>query len=410
MNRFLCLCIVVVLWGCSGGQQEQTVNSLPVAEKTIRIATFNTSMFRKNVGDLIAELATGQSEQVAAVAEIIRLTNPDIILLSEFDYDAEGAAIDLFQENFLSRAKTFTPYPYSYVVPSNTGIPSGADLDNNGKVVSTPGARSYGNDAFGYGTFEGQYGFAVLSRYPIDVAGMRSFQQFKWQDMPDNVMPTEWYSEEAQMVFRVSSKNHVDVPVVINGETLHLIVAHPTPPAFDGPEDRNGRRNHDEIRLLADYIDPAKGGYLVDDQGKSGGLTAGARFVVMGDLNADPVDGDSYDHAILQLTQHRLINDPLPASAGGADASKRQGGQNERHGGAGENDTADFRDKGRGAIGNLRIDYVLPSKAGLKVVGAGVFWPAEGEKFYDLVGAGFPPVSSDHRLVWLDVVVEISTP
>ena len=48
--------------------------------------------------------------------------------------------------------------------------------------------------------------------------------------------------------------------------------------------------------------------------------------------------------------------------------------------------------------GNLRVDYVLPS-AGLKVTGAGVFWPVEGEPGAALIDA------SDHRLVWVDVVL-----
>ena len=54
--------------------------------------------------------------------------------------------------------------------------------------------------------------------------------------------------------------------------TLHVLASHPTPPTFDGPEDRNGRRNHDEIRFWADYISPGQSGYIVDDEGRSGGI------------------------------------------------------------------------------------------------------------------------------------------
>lgn len=35
---------------------------------------------------------------------------------------------------------------------------------------------------------------------------------------------------------------------------VHMLLHHPTPPAFDGREGRNLLRNHDEIRLFSDYI------------------------------------------------------------------------------------------------------------------------------------------------------------
>jgi hypothetical protein len=64
-------------------------------------------------------------------------------------------------------------------------------------------------------------------------------------------------------VLRLSSKSHWDVPIDIplgDGVTkrVHMLLHHPTPPAFDGEEGRNLRRNHDEIRLFADYVGCAK--------------------------------------------------------------------------------------------------------------------------------------------------------
>jgi hypothetical protein len=38
------------------------------------------------------------------------------------------------------------------------------------------------------------------------------------------------------------------------------------------------------------------------------------------------------------------------------------------------------------------------------VLDGAVFWPAEGEPFFELTGV-YPFPSSDHRLVWLDVLV-----
>src|SRR5262249_14666285 len=143
-------------------------------------------------------------------------------------------------------------YPYRYTAPSNTGVPSGFDLDNNGSVGG-------GNDAFGFGAFPGQFGMAVYSKYPIDVANVRTFQKFLWKDMPGALLPdnpstpepADWYSPDELAVFRLSSKSHWDVPITIDHHVVHFLVSHPTPPVFDGPEDRNGLRNHDEIRFWA---------------------------------------------------------------------------------------------------------------------------------------------------------------
>jgi len=393
--------MVFFLAACQGAEQsvdEAASNSDP---QTLRVATFNVSLYRKSEGQLIKDLSADSDPQIDAVSQIIRSVNPDILLLNEFDYDAEGEALQLFQENYLAVAGEFEPYPFSFVVPSNTGIPSGVDLDNSGAVISQPGDRGYGNDAFGFGTFPGQYSFALLSRYPIDAANIRSFKNFKWRDMPDNLIPTDYYSTEAQNVLRLSSKNHIDLPVKVGVSTVHIIAAHPTPPSFDGPEDRNGRRNHDEIRLVADFIDPARSQYLTDDQGNPGGLAKGSHFFVMGDLNADPGDGDSHDQAIMHLLAHPLVTAVDPQSRGGIAASEKSGGVNTAHKTPPSQDTADFRDKGKFAVGNLRLDYVLPSNT-LSVLDSGVFWPADGEPGYEWVGPGFPPVSSDHRLVWVD--------
>ncbi|NNC93595.1 MAG: CHRD domain-containing protein, partial [Acidimicrobiia bacterium] len=63
-------------------------------------------------------------------------------------------------------------------------------------------------------------------------------------------------------------------------------------------------------------------------------------------------------------------------------------------------DTADFNDNP--APGNLRADYVLPS-ANLDIADSGVFWPESTDPLFSLVGT-FPFPSSDHRLVWVDLL------
>ncbi len=380
-------------------------------DSDLRIATYNLSLNRPTEGLLREHLADPGVDdvyrrQARNVAEVIQRSGPDILLLNEFDFDPEAAR--LFADNFLAVSQNGAPaqrYPYRFVAPSNTGIASGFDLNNNGAVDTTPGDQAYGDDSYGFGLFPGQYGMVVYSKYPIDRHAVRTFQKFKWRDMPGNLIPTDFYSPEEQAVLRLSSKSHWDVPIRVGRKTLHFLVSHPTPPTFDGPEDRNGRRNHDEIRFWADYIRGKS--YIYDDRGRRGGLRPGAAFVIAGDQNADPYDGDSYDDAIQQLLAHPLINSrTAPASAGAAEAAALQGGANLTHEGDPRFDTADFADA---APGNLRADYVLPRR-GLKVIGAGVFWPVRADPLSRLSGVydpqwsavnGFP--TSDHRLVWLDL-------
>lgn len=391
---------------------------------TIRFSQFNASLNRNADGQLITDLSTPNNAQAKAVAEIIQRNNPDILLVNEFDY-VQGnplQAVQLLQQNYLAVSQNgATPvnYPYFYIAPSNTGIASGFDLNNDGKVVTTPGATGYGDDAFGFGNFPGQYGMLLLSKYPIDTANIRTFQNFLWKDMPDSLLSTistpnsntPWYSSEEQNTLRLSSKSHWDVPIQVNGETIHVLVSHPTPPTFDGTEDRNGKRNHDEIRFWADYITPDKGDYIYDDAGKKGGVAAGSRFVIMGDQNADPVDGDSYDNAIRQLLQNPGINtNVIPTSLGAPQQAALQGGANVNQTGNANFDTADFADT---VPGNLRTDYVLPS-ADLTISNSVVYWPANTDPNFPLVGTynaslpgGFP--SSDHRLVYADVEVGPTT-
>ena len=375
-------------------------------EADVRFATFNASLNRTTAGQLRTDLSTPMNAQAAAVAEVIQRVRPDVLLVNEFDFDAAGLAARLFQRNYLSVGHNGAApihYPFRFVAPSNTGVPSGFDLDNNGSVGGP-------NDAFGFGAFPGQFGMAVFSRFPILRRDVRTFQLFLWKDMPGALLPddpatpapADWYSPEELAVFRLSSKSHWDVPVLIGGKVVHTLVSHPTPPVFDGPEDRNGTRNFDEIRLWADYVVPQHGRYLYDDQGRRGGLAPGARFVIMGDQNSDPFDGDSVPGAAQQLLENPRVNTSLtPGSPGGPEQAALQGGANLTHRGDPAFDTADFVDEP--GPGNLRADYVLPSR-NLRMLAAGVFWPLSTDPLFRLVGV-FPFPSSDHRLVWADVRV-----
>ncbi|MEO5664551.1 MAG: endonuclease/exonuclease/phosphatase family protein [Nocardioides sp.] len=372
-------------------------------DRDVRFSTFNASLNRNVAGQLVADLSTPGNVQAANVAETIQRVRPDVLLVNEFDYAPE--AVDLFRDNYLEvshHGSAPIDYPYAYIAPSNTGVPSGHDLDNDGSIGG-------GNDAYGFGLFEGQYGMVVYSKYPIDTDAVRTFQTFRWADMPGAMLPddpatpepADWFSADELDDVRLSSKSHWDLPIDVNGSTIHFLVSHPTPPVFDGPEDRNGTRNHDEIRFWADYISGAD--YIYDDSGVYGGLPATERFVIAGDQNSDPLDGDSVPGAAQQLLDHPRVNDAkTPKSAGGIWAAEVQAAINVDHESQPRFDTADFDDRVGFGPGNLRADYVLPSRD-LKILGSGIFWPTSDQKYYYLTG-NFPFVpTSDHRQVWVDV-------
>ncbi|OLT23373.1 endonuclease [Actinomadura sp. CNU-125] len=382
----------------------------PGHSSDVRFATFNASLNRGTAGELVADLSTRTDAQARTIAEIVQRARPDVLLVNEFDYDRRGEAARLFQDNYLSVGQGGAEpirYRYRYTAPSNTGIASGLDLNNDGTAVTEPGSDAYGQDAYGYGMFPGQYGMVVYSRHPIDYRHVRTFQKFRWKDMPGAALPddpstpapSDWYGADELESVRLSSKSHWDVPVRVGRRTVHFLVSHPTPPSFDGAEDRNGRRNHDEIRFWADYVRPSASRYVYDDRGRRGGLRPGARFVIAGDQNADPADGDSHAGAIRRLLgSPRVDASSVPSSRGAAEAAASQGGANLGHDGDPRHDTADFADT---APGNLRVDYVLPSR-GIRTVRGGVFWPVSSDPLSRLTGA-YPFPSSDHRLVWLDV-------
>lgn len=368
----------------------------------LRVATYNVSLYAEVADGVRARLAGGHDAKARHIAAVIQRQRPDLLLLNEFDYDAKGALADVFQREYLEvgqHGESPIRYPYRYFAPVNTGEPSGMDLNGDGRIGG-PG-RLHGEDAFGYGLHPGQYGMLVLSRHPIDTAAVRSFQTLPWSALPNARRPKApatgrwWHDDTVWPKLRLSSKSHWDVPVQTPGGVVHFLVSHPTPPVFDGPEDRNGLRNADELTLWRHYLDDRDAGWLCDDQGRCGGLPAEARFVIAGDLNNDPADGDGHHEAIVELIEHpRVLRHAFPTSEGAVQSGRERGGANLRHRGNPAQDTSQFG----GASGNLHLDFVLPS-VGLRITSSGVFWPVAGQPGADWVGA------SDHRMVWLDLDV-----
>ncbi|MFQ5348871.1 MAG: endonuclease/exonuclease/phosphatase family protein [Thermoanaerobaculia bacterium] len=364
----------------------------------LRVALFNIREMRASkIADTDIHGA-GRNEQLRAAANIIQRVRPDVLVLQEIDLHLEpgGGEIDLharrFVEAYLATGDAPITYEHSFAAPSNTGLLTGIDLDRDGHVATDAdrGDRLHGNDSFGYGTYPGEYSMAVLSRLPLAADELRSFQRFLWRDLPGHHIPPNVYTPGALAIARLSSKSHWDLPVRLGDRRLHLLVSHPTPPGFDGEEDRNGRRNFDEIKLWAAYLDGSQA--LVDDDGRRGGYEGDAPFVLIGDLNARPDEERSiYDGmpAIAQLLEHPRIQDTGPVATSRGALQGRPAGPP----GHLERSTGEFR-------GGFRIDYVLPSHD-LEVVAGGVFWPAAEE---DPEGHAWAEAASDHRLVWIDVV------
>ncbi len=398
--------ISVLSLGCAAlGASAQAVD--------LRIATFNIWDVRT------ADLLTPDQPRLKAIAEVVQRMRPNILLLNEIAYDmpggpdvgqdqgdAEGLNAQRFVDHYLSVPQADGLKPIRYVAfmwPTNTGLPSGFDLDNDGKATtefpyppptnadgtpgpSTPEGRAYGNDCWGFGTFPGQYGMALLvdERLTVLVDGVRTFRTLPWDYMPGAQMPTKadgesWFSVEELQYVRLSSKSHWDVPVRLpNGRDLHVLASHPTPPAFDGDEQRNQKRNHDEIRFWADYVSGET--WIVDDTNKPGSLRRGEAFVILGDLNADPNDGSSFKDPIDNLLLgSRVVHQGIKPSS---DVAVTIDGK-----ALDATDTADF---------GLRVDYVLPS-ANLTPKATGIWRHPSA-----LWNGRFP---SDHFPVWLDVRV-----
>lgn len=181
-----------------------------------------------------------------------------------------------------------------------------------------------------------------------------------------------------------------------NERRLNILASHPTPPVFDGAENTNGLRNDAEIGFWVSYLD---GVGFVDDAGLDAAFDL-ADFVLLGDLNNDPNDGEGRKRGIHALLTHRMVVDPQQRSEGAVLAAIRYGGANTSHVGNAAMDTVEWD----ADIGNMRVDYALPS-ASLTVVDSGVFWPPPASPAGFMIAEGRKG-ASNHRLVWVDLLID----
>lgn len=348
MRHLVALCLAV-LAGQAGADR-------------LRVASWNVGLDRDGPGILLRDILRGEDAQIDAVAQVITRTAPDILVLQKLDYDHDLHALRALRDRL---AEEGPRYDHVFSRRPNSGMATGFDMDGDGR-------RGDARDAQGYGAFSGQGGMAILSRYPLDADAAQDFSARLWRDLPGALLPahadgTPFPSEGAQDILRLSYTAHWAVPVILPSGPLHLLAFHATPPVFDGPEDANGRRNHDEIRFWTLYLDGAFG------------PAPETRFVVIGDANLDPDHSDGRRAAIRRLLADPRLQDPRPAHEG----------PGPRHA------TVDWDQ-----TGPLRVSYILPS-ADLEVAGSGIHWPPQETQAADLAA-----VASRHRLVWVDLVLD----
>ena len=174
---------------------------------TLRVATFNTDLERDGPGLLLRDILRGEDAQVAAVVRVIARAAPDIIALQGVDHDHDGLALAALQARLQDAG---WPMPHAFARRPNTGLPTGLDMDGDGRLGAP-------RDAQGYGRFEGQAGMAILSRHAILADRARDFGDLLWRDLPGALLPRKdgraFPSEAAQAVQRLSSVGHWVVPV-----------------------------------------------------------------------------------------------------------------------------------------------------------------------------------------------------
>ncbi|WP_373636915.1 endonuclease/exonuclease/phosphatase family protein [Yoonia sp. BS5-3] len=303
---------------------------------------------------MLRDIRKGEDDQIAAIAQVIAHTDPDILVLTDFDYDLEGQALTAFNASLSSG------YPHVFALRPNTGIATGRDMDQNGRLGEA-------RDAQGYGRFAGDGGMAILSRLPIMAEDVQEFSSLLWKDLPGAILPeldgAPFLPDQITAVQRLSSSGHWSVPIQMeDGEVFHLLTFAATPPVFDGPEDRNGLRNRDELRLWEAFLDGSFG-------------PVPASFVIAGNANLDPENGAGLTGAMAGFLARPDVQDPLPGLP-----------------------TADWDDDGPG---DLRVSYVLPS-VDWQISAAGVFWPAADDPAAALLGDD-GLAAGVHHLVWVDV-------
>ena len=208
LSAFHAICFLCVLAVGSWAAGEPQGSGAVAPGPSIRVATYNTSLFRNESGQLIRDLEGGENAQSKEncrghptrpprrdAAERIRLRS------------RRPGGRDILHPVPERRTERLPAHrlPLSFHAPGQHGPAERSRLEqewHNGRTL----------DAIGFGRHEGQYGMLVLSQYPIEEKAVRTFQKLLWRDMPEAKLPVDpqtgkpFYSDEdlgdASLVFQ----------------------------------------------------------------------------------------------------------------------------------------------------------------------------------------------------------------
>ena len=367
---------------------------------TVRFATFNASLNRARRGPAASPTCRRPTTpRPATVAEIIQRVRPDVLLINEFDFDADGTALRLFQQQLPVRRRTTAPRRsatrYRFIAPSNTGIPSGFDLNNYGTSIGGPGRRLRLRRLPGpvrHGRLLAATRSTPTTSGPSSTSSGRTCRARCCpttrppRRRPTGTPPRSWPSSRCRPRATGTCRSRSAARPSTSWSA--------TPPrrCSTVPRTATARRNHDEIRLWADYVTPgAERLHLRRRRQARRARARGAAFVIAGRPELRPA----------RRRQHPRLD---PAAAG------QPAGQHHRHPDQrrGRSEQAEAAGRGRTSPtesdprvrhrrlrrqlpgpGNLRADYVLPS-SDLRIRNSGIFWPTVDDPFFYLDRPGVP--------------------
>lgn len=354
--------------GGSGGQPSPSV----------RVAQYNISLLGS------VKLKT-DNPQVAAAADVIARFDPDIIAINEIAFDLTGVDPEpgTFSDGMqngallaekLNAVTPGAPYEFHVLTFGNSGVLwEGYDAANH-----DPYFAERGNGGVG------QFNYAVLSRYPILEDDARVIVDVAWDSLPGHVGPTMQADIGVAIPpgYPIFAKGLVIVPIDVDGRVLHLVMNHPFPP-INQPV--NPYRHHDELLAMKLLLDGDLPGVEP--------LPADARFVIAGDLNVDPDDGDALPGTIEQLFDHPLVVASQPNDGHGTFGNTPE--QNTQASACPANDGPDpSTDR------QLQLDYLMPSTTIGPPLATGMFFPDPVAEPADWQLAC---MASDHFLLWADL-------
>ena len=353
-----------------------------VTAGSVRFATINAQLVGEQPGELAANLRNGQLDRAKNLAAILQIQRPKVVALTGFDFDEEEEALELFHSEYLNVSQDGhhpIQYKYRYTAPVNTGVDSGADLNKDG-LVGGP------EDNYGHGEFPGQGGMVFLSQLPIDEKNIRTFTDFKWDEVPENNMVGRGFTKLERSAMPLHSRGMWDIPIQSGRNQVHVIVTHLNPIRDLGAESADRDRYLDQMSFLRDYLEGGEAGeFIVDDAGQSGGLNEDAAYVVAGQLNADPAE---------EHEQRRLLRDFATY------APFRSQGAHEALDHSSAAATTLEEQETLGEYEGERLNYVLAQRGTSSVTGSGVHWPRANDARFlaepDEDGVGY-------RMVWSDI-------